>query len=98
YTTQAAEQVPAECGRQIVGGELLEALAPLLGEGGGRLGFDEAGLTVRAPRRLVETLPRGWELIACNGVVEQLRAVKEPGEIARIRAASELADRALGEV
>ncbi len=98
YTTQAAEQVPTEFERQIVAGELLEALAPLLGEGGGRLGFDEAGLTVRAHRRLVETLPRGWELIACNGVVEQLRAVKEPGEIARIRAASELADRALGEV
>jgi len=98
YTTQAAEQVPEEFERQIVNGELMDALAPLLGEDGGRLGFDESSLTVRAHRRLSELLPTGWELVACNGAVEELRAVKEPGEVARIRAASELADTALREV
>ena len=40
-------------------------------------------------------LGEGWELVPCAGAVERLRAVKDAGEIARIRAASELADEAL---
>ncbi len=95
YTAQAAEQVPAQFERQIVAGELLEALAAPLAEGSGRLGFDETSLTVRAHRRLSEMLRSGWELVACNGAVERLRAVKESAELDRIRAASRLADEAL---
>ncbi len=98
YTTQAAEQVPGEFERQIVAGELLEALGGLLAEGGGRLGFDEASLTVKTHRRLRELLPESWDLVACSGAVERLRAVKEPAEIERLRAASQLADEALREV
>ncbi len=95
YTTQAANQVSEEFERQIVTGELLEALPALLGDGGGRLGFDETSTTVRAHRRLVELLPQGWEPVACNGAVTQLRAVKDRAEIERMRAASKLADEAL---
>src|SRR5580704_136530 len=98
YTTQAAEQVPAEFERQTVAGELLEGLAPLLGERTGRLGFDDRSLTVSAHRRLGELLPKGWELVAAGGAVERLRAIKEPHEIERIRAASRLADAALEEI
>src|SRR5205823_1881817 len=36
-----------------------------------------------------------WQLVPCNGMVERLRSVKEPGEVERIRAAAELADEAL---
>src|ERR1700689_2152867 len=57
YTTQASEQVPEELERQIVKAELLETLPALLGEGPGRLGFDETALTVRAHRKLLELLP-----------------------------------------
>jgi len=95
YATQSAEQVPDAFERQIVAGDLLEAVAALLAGTAGRLGFDEASLTVREHRRLGEQLPPGWELVPCTGAVERLRAVKEPGEIARIRAAAELADEAL---
>jgi Xaa-Pro aminopeptidase len=98
YTTQAGEQVPAEFERQIVAGELLEALPALLAESGGRLGFDETSLTVRTHRRLEELLPGGWELLPCSGVVERLRAIKEPEEVERMRASSELADAALTHV
>jgi Xaa-Pro aminopeptidase len=98
YTTQAAEQVPAEFERKIVTGELLEALGGLLAEGAGRLGFDEASLTVKTHRRLRELLPESWELVGCSGAVERLRAVKEPAEVERLRAASQLADEALTEV
>jgi Xaa-Pro aminopeptidase len=59
----------------------------------GRLGFDDAHLSVRAHRRLSELVP---ELVACGGVVEAVRAVKEPGEIAAITAAAELVDEIYG--
>jgi Xaa-Pro aminopeptidase len=98
YTTQSAEQVPADFVREIAAGELLETLAAALPAGGGRLGFDDSHVTVKAYGRLVELLGQGWEAIACGGAVQRLRAVKEPGEIARIRAASELADEALRQV
>jgi Xaa-Pro aminopeptidase len=96
YTTQSAEQVPEAFERQIVSGEMVDALVAVLGEAsGGRLGFDEGQLTVRGHRRLGELLPQGWELVPCNGAVERLRAVKDPGEAAHLRAAAALADEAL---
>ena len=95
YSTQSAEQVPEVFDREIVPGELLEAVGTTLAESGGRLGFDEAHLTVKAHRRLGELLGASWELVPLTGAVERLRAVKEAGEIARIRAAAQLADEAL---
>ncbi len=95
YATQSAKEVPREFEREIVSGDLLEALAATLTPHTGRLGFDEANLTVKEHRRLAEILGERWELVPCTGVVQHLRAVKDAGEIARIRAASELADEAL---
>ncbi len=62
---------------------------------GGRLGFEDGVLTVKQHARLRELLPDTWELVPCGGVIEELREVKEPPEIAGIRAAAELADEAL---
>jgi len=95
YATQSGEQVPGSFARRIVTGELLDAVVPLLDGDGGRLGFDDTSLTVAGHRRLAELIGEGWELVACAGVIEGLRLVKEPGEIASIRAAAELADEAL---
>jgi Xaa-Pro aminopeptidase len=95
YATQSAEQVSQEFEREIVSGDLLEALAETLTPHAGRLGFDEASLTVKEHRRLAELLGERWELVPCTGLVQGLRAVKDAGEIARIRAACELADAAL---
>ncbi len=95
YEAQSAAQVPDAFAREIVAGELLDAVAASLPAPGGRLGFDEASVTVKQHRRLLEALPGGWEAVPCSGVVGALRAVKDAGEIARIRAASELADEAL---
>ena len=56
-------------------------------------------MTVRAAHaRLRELLPERVELVPAGGLVEELRAVKEPGELARIRAAAELADDGLREL
>ena len=95
YETQSAQQVPETYRRQIVSGDLAEAVAGMLTGAGGRLGFDEAALTVRAHRRLGEALPAGWELVACTGEVARLRAVKDEGELTRILGATRLADEAL---
>jgi Xaa-Pro aminopeptidase len=65
---------------------------------GGRLGFEEGAMTVKRHTRLRELLGAQWELVPCGGLVEELREVKQPAELQRIRAASELADAALREV
>ena len=95
YATQSAEQVPDVFEREIVTGDLLGALAAELAETGGRLGFDDASLTVKQHQKLGQLLEGNWELVPRTGAVERLREVKDAGEIARIRAASELADEAL---
>jgi Xaa-Pro aminopeptidase len=100
YATQSAAQVPDVFDREIVGGDMLKGVVEVLTSsraGGGRLGFDEASLTVKQHMRLVELLDAEWELVPCGGAIERLRAVKDAAEIDRIRAASRLADEALRE-
>jgi Xaa-Pro aminopeptidase len=99
YATQSAVQVPEQFEREIVTGALLDAAALWLAESSrGRLGFDDASLTVAQYERLRELLPADWELVPFAGAVERLRAVKDAAELARIRAATELADEALRRV
>jgi len=101
YATQSAAQVPDTFDREIVAGEMLEGVVGVLissgDTAGKRLGFDDASLTVKQHARLNELLGEEWELVPCAGLVEGLRAVKDAGEIDRIRAASRLADEALRE-
>jgi len=98
YRTQSAEQVGAAFEREIVSGELLDAAARMLPDAGGRIGFDETSLTIARHRRLLELLPDGWQPVPCPNLVARLRLVKDAGELARIRAAAELADEALPSV
>ncbi len=95
YTIQSGEQVAQSFSREIVAGDLLDAVPALLGGEGGRLGFDDGHMSVRAHRKLAELLGESWELVPCPGAVQRLRAVKDPREIELIRAACQLADEAL---
>jgi Xaa-Pro aminopeptidase len=98
YETQSAAQVPAPFERQIAAIDLIEATVEQLAERRpARLGFEEGVMTVKQHMRLRELLPEQWELVPCGGVVEELREVKQPAELERIRAACQLADAALGE-
>jgi len=57
-----------------------------------RVGFDDAHMTVRAHARLTELLGERAELVAAGGLVEQLRAVKDAGELRLMAEAAALAD------
>jgi len=94
YLEQAAVEVDSSYDRQRAELELFDALSDLLPAGELRVGFDDASVTVRQYERLRELMPSRVALIGAGGLVERLRAVKEPDEVARIRASSELADQA----
>jgi Xaa-Pro aminopeptidase len=93
YLEQAAAQVDGfdrEQGPQ----DFVAALADGWPEGELRLGFEDQHVSVRTHRRLREVIPDRIELVAAGGIVEALRAVKEPVEVERIAAASALTDEA----
>lgn len=98
YLTQAADEVGDGWERRIVT-DLLGAVAEEFASAAGlRLGFDDAHVSVAQHRRLAGKLEDRVELVAEGGVIEALRAVKDPEEIDRIRAAAALADEAFTEV
>jgi Xaa-Pro aminopeptidase len=93
YVEQAAEQVQ--------GFDQLRAGRDLLGDVGarlsGRVGFEDASLSVRSHARLVEAAAEA-ELLGASGTVEALREVKEQHEIDAMREACRLADQAYAEL
>ncbi|HWI75012.1 MAG TPA: Xaa-Pro peptidase family protein [Baekduia sp.] len=95
YLTQSGEQLDAGWHREIAP-EILQAAAATFVPG--RVGFDDAHLSVKDHAALAGRVPEGVELVAAGGAVEELRAVKDAGELEQIRAAAKLADAALTEV
>ena len=94
YVEQAAEEVDGSFDRLPPSQDLLEAITDPLTDRELRLGFEEAHVSVREYARLQARLPERIELVRLDGVVEGLRAVKAPEEVAAIRAATDLADAA----
>lgn len=74
----------------------LRSLLAELGVSGGRIGveWDAYGLTAAKGRRVADALD-GLHLEEASGLVTRLRAVKSPAEIACVRKAAVLADKAL---
>jgi Xaa-Pro aminopeptidase len=91
YVEQAAEQV-RDFDREQAPQDFLTALGDGWPAGELRVGFEEDHVTVRTHRRLREIVPDRIELVPVGGVVEAERAVKDPGEVERIRAAAALVD------
>ena len=90
YVEQAKQEV-TEFERLEASRELLGDLAKRLS---GRAGFDDAHVSVKAHRLLGEKAADGVELVPAGGLVERLRAVKDEEELAAMRAAAAVADRA----
>jgi Xaa-Pro aminopeptidase len=88
YVERAKIEVPdfeRVRGKQDLLGEAAERLK-------GRVGFEDQHMTVRQHKRLQELVGEDVELVAAGGLVEDLRAVKEEGELRAIREAADLAD------
>jgi len=100
YFEQASRQAPDFQLQPITAAPLESWLPGLLdGLGGKRVGFDAAHMPQATYRQITQTLrslpsaerPR---LVATTDFVEELRAIKEPEEIAAIQAAVDLSDAA----
>ena len=99
YVEQARVEVESSYERKRDQLELFGAIAGAVPASGDvRLGFDDNNITVRQHARLRELLPERVELVPAGGVVEQLRAIKEPEELERIRRAAKAADDGLARV
>ncbi|WP_433612691.1 M24 family metallopeptidase [Prescottella agglutinans] len=93
YLVQVAEQVPD------LAAEIARASAPRLIElvvagGAGKLGFESHVVTFDQHAAWTDAAP-GIDFVRAPGMVEQLRAVKDEGEIALLRRACAAADAAL---
>jgi len=98
YLTQSAEEVDAAFAREITQNLLEQAAKGLPSDGALRLGFDDHKLPVRDHGRLEGFVRDGVGLVAAGGLVEDLRARKDAGELDKIRRAAKLADDALEDV
>lgn len=100
YGDQAAEQL-ADAGVdariEITGTEQRERLADTA-KGLARLGLEAEAVSWAQQRRYAQEWFPDAELVATESLVEDLRLVKDPGEVARIEAAATLADAALAQV
>ncbi|MGF1598222.1 MAG: M24 family metallopeptidase [Acidimicrobiales bacterium] len=74
-------------------GDILDGALPT----GAKLGLEAHHVTWQRRDQVAAWLP-GRPLVATTGVVEELRKVKDGGELARLRRAAAIADRALDEV
>jgi Xaa-Pro aminopeptidase len=92
YVEQAKRQVDPGFERERGKQDLLEEAAERLS---GRVGFEENDLTVKRHERLSELVAEEVELVPAGRLVEQLRRVKDAGELDRIRTAAALADECL---
>jgi Xaa-Pro aminopeptidase len=96
YRVQAAEEVP-DLETVIDRPSALALVAASRERGVGRLGFESDSVTVDGHAALVEA-GDGVELQRSPGLVQRLRAVKDDGEIATLRAACAAADAALADL
>ncbi|HEY3191476.1 MAG TPA: Xaa-Pro peptidase family protein [Solirubrobacterales bacterium] len=89
YTERAKQGVGPQWERPEAERELVPQI---VGRMSGRVGFEDAKLSVRQLTRLEAAVDEDVDLVPAGDLVEQLRAVKEPDELERIAAAAELTD------
>ena len=91
YITQSAQESPDV--ERAIGGGVMTALVERAGATGiGRLGFEAHEMTVEQHTAL--SAKAGPPMVAAGRLVEQLRAVKDDAEIALLREACAIGDRA----
>ena len=93
YTERAKSEVGSEWERPDAERELIPQIVARMK---GRVGFEDAKLSVRQLARLEAAAGDDVEFVPAGDLVEQLRAIKEPEEIERIAAAATLSDEVYG--
>jgi Xaa-Pro aminopeptidase len=76
--------------------DLLPALIAEMG--GKRVGFESDNVTVALHQELTEALPESVELVATSDLVEEIRAVKDDDELAKLQRAIDLTDAAYAHI
>jgi Xaa-Pro aminopeptidase len=89
YTERAEREVGEEWERPEAERELVPQIAARMR---GKVGFEDARLSVRQLARLETAVGEEVDLVPAGDLVERLRAAKEPEEVDLIAAATELAD------
>jgi Xaa-Pro aminopeptidase len=89
YTERAEREVGEEWERPEAERELVPQIAARMS---GKVGFEDAKLSVRQLARLEAAVDEGVDLVPAGDLVEQLRSVKQPGEIELIAAAADFTD------
>jgi Xaa-Pro aminopeptidase len=100
YRDQSAEQL-AEAGveaRIEVAAAKQKEIVAEAAAGIARIGLEAGDVTWARQRSFASEWFPDAELVPTENLVEKLRLVKDPGEVARIEAAAEIADAALAEV
>jgi Xaa-Pro aminopeptidase len=97
YLTQSAEQLAAAgvTAEVFIGNVAEQQTALAKAVTGARLGLEAGHATWGQQRSFASLLGGGVELIATDDLVEELRRIKDDGELARIEAAAGIADAAL---
>jgi Xaa-Pro aminopeptidase len=105
YRTQSAEQLARAGVSEAVVIEIGDGQtqrdavrAHITGAGAARIGLEADNVTWAGQRRWAELFEEDGALVPTTGLVEALRQVKDPGEIARMAQAAQIADAALREV
>src|SRR5918995_3191028 len=89
YAERAEQEVGVEWERPEAGRELIPQIADRMR---GRVGFEDSKLSVRQLARIEAATADESDLVPAGDLVEQLRALKEPGELEAIAASAELSD------
>jgi Xaa-Pro aminopeptidase len=89
YTERAEQEVGPEWARPEAERELIPQI---VGGMRGKVGFEDAKLSVRQLARIEAAAGDEVDLVPAGDLVEQLRAVKEPEELEAIAAAAEFTD------
>jgi len=89
YTTIAAATVPGSFRIVDATAEMLKEIAAILD---GRVGIDPAKTSVETHEKLLEAVGEGVEIVAADGLLADLRRVKDEAEVEAIAAAAALTD------
>lgn len=98
YGTEAKAEAP-DFEVKVVKGEAAQVLGScILETGAKRIGFEEDYVTYQLYKELVEKLDHGSKLFPIQGLIKDMRQIKDPYEIEALKASAEMISSIMGEI